>query len=150
MALKALRSDNGGEYLSTQFKDYLFSHGITHHLSVPYLPSQNVVAERLNLTLVDMMRSIHNHSGLPKYMWYDALQMAIYVKNRVPKAALQGRLPYYCWFKRMPELSTLRVFGSVRYVGDYSAGRRKLDNQANIRILVGYGASEAELIGYKV
>jgi len=32
--VKVLRSDNGGEYTSKEFKDYLASKGIKHHLSI--------------------------------------------------------------------------------------------------------------------
>ena len=32
--VKVLRSDNGGEYISKEFKDYLASKGIKHQLSI--------------------------------------------------------------------------------------------------------------------
>ena len=32
--VKVLRSDNGGEYTSQEFKDYLTSKGINHQLSI--------------------------------------------------------------------------------------------------------------------
>ena len=37
----ALRSDNGGEYLSTEFKKFLKIKGIHHELTVPLSPQQN-------------------------------------------------------------------------------------------------------------
>jgi len=49
--VNVLRSDNGGEYTSKEFKDYLASKGIKHQLSIPGRPEQNGVAERMNLTL---------------------------------------------------------------------------------------------------
>ena len=47
-----LLTDNGGEYLTKEFVDYLKSRGIQHELTVPYSPEQNGVAERMNRTLV--------------------------------------------------------------------------------------------------
>ncbi len=47
-----LRSDNGGEYLSEEFKQYLKTKEIHHELTVPHSPEQNGVAERMNRTLV--------------------------------------------------------------------------------------------------
>ena len=44
----AIRTDNGGEYLSGEFKTYLKSKGIRHELTVPHTPEQNGVAERMN------------------------------------------------------------------------------------------------------
>ena len=63
--LKVLRSDNGGEYTSGEFVEYLRSEGIRHELTVPKSPQQNGVAERLNRTLVEMTRFRLAGSGLP-------------------------------------------------------------------------------------
>ncbi len=50
--IKALRTDNGGEYISNPFKSYLESHGNQHQLTVAYTPQQNRIAERMNRTLI--------------------------------------------------------------------------------------------------
>ena len=47
-AIGTLRTDNGGEYLSTEFQNYLKVKGIRHELTVPHSPQQNGVAERMN------------------------------------------------------------------------------------------------------
>ena len=51
--VKFLRSDNGGEYTSTKFKEYLGSEGIAHQLSIPGRPEQNGVAKRMNQILTE-------------------------------------------------------------------------------------------------
>ena len=56
--LKMLRSDNGGEYTSHTFKQYLAQHGITQQTSCPYTPQQNRVAERKNRHLMEVARSM--------------------------------------------------------------------------------------------
>ena len=56
--VKVLRSDNGGEYTSKEFKDYLVSKGIKHQLSIPGQSEQNGVAERMNWILTEHARSI--------------------------------------------------------------------------------------------
>ena len=38
MKLKALRNDNGGEYISHQFKDFYVSEGIKRELTAPHNP----------------------------------------------------------------------------------------------------------------
>jgi transposase InsO family protein len=50
--VKILRSDNGGEYSSNEFKSFLASNGIQHQFTVPYSPQQKGVSERINRTLV--------------------------------------------------------------------------------------------------
>ena len=51
--LQTLRTDNGGEYASAEFHNYLKKEGIRHERTIPKTPEQNGVAERLNRTLVE-------------------------------------------------------------------------------------------------
>ena len=51
--IKSLWSDRGGEYLSSDFDNYLLDNGILSQLSVPGMPQQNSVAKRRNRTLLD-------------------------------------------------------------------------------------------------
>ena len=43
--LKILQTDNGSEYMSTEFRQYHKKEGIMHQLTVPKTPEQNGVAE---------------------------------------------------------------------------------------------------------
>ena len=88
-SLLCLRSDRGGEYLDTEFKDHLIEHGIVSHLTVPGMPQQNSVAERRNRTTLDMVRSMMSHSSLPLSFWGYALQTAVYILNVVPSKSIQ-------------------------------------------------------------
>ena len=63
-SLKTLRSDRGGEYLETKFKDHLLEHGILSQLTTPGTRQQNGVAEKKNRTLLDMVRSM---MSTPRY-----------------------------------------------------------------------------------
>ena len=65
-----LRTDNGGEYTSTQFKEYLKAKCIWHELTIPKTPQQNGVAECLNRTLVEMALL---DAKLPKKFWAEAV-----------------------------------------------------------------------------
>ena len=46
--IKALRTDQEGEYKGHDFHDFLKQNGIHHDFSVPYCPQQNGLAESLN------------------------------------------------------------------------------------------------------
>ena len=50
--VKALRSDNGGEFIYGEFKDFCSAEGIRGELIVPHNPHQNGVAEQKNRTIV--------------------------------------------------------------------------------------------------
>jgi len=43
--VKALRRDNGGEYISNKFKDFCKEEGIRRELIAPHNPQQNGVAQ---------------------------------------------------------------------------------------------------------
>ena len=61
--IKFFRTDNGGEYLSTEFQNFLKQNGIKHQTSVPYCPKSNGKAERLNLTLLMKARCMLDTFG---------------------------------------------------------------------------------------
>jgi len=51
LKIKSLKSDNGGEYDSSQFKEFCSKNGIRMIKTVPRTPEQNGVTERMNRTL---------------------------------------------------------------------------------------------------
>jgi transposase InsO family protein len=58
--IKELRSDNGLEYFSSEFQEFLRREGIVHKTSVAYVPQSNGKAERFwiyNRTTRKMFRS---------------------------------------------------------------------------------------------
>ena len=113
LAVKVLRSDNGGEYLSDDFKNYLSENGIHHQITVAYTPQQNGVTERMNRTLLNLVRSMLHYKSLPKHFWAEALATAVYVRNRVTSRSLPSNItPHHLWFGKSPDLSHMRVFGS--------------------------------------
>ena len=70
--VKVLRTDNGGEYMSTEFETFLKAEGIKHEYSISKTPEQNGVSERMNRTLVEAVRSMLDDSKLP-HRFYSSL-----------------------------------------------------------------------------
>jgi transposase InsO family protein len=52
-----VRTNNGREYTSNEFENYLHQHGIQHQTTIPYNPQHNGVVERMNITLLNMVHS---------------------------------------------------------------------------------------------
>ena len=75
--LKTLRSDNSGEYISNEFEEYLEQEGIHHQNTIPKTPQQNGIAERMNRTLEESIRSMLSESKMPKQFskWVPKLPM---------------------------------------------------------------------------
>ena len=60
--VKFLRSDNGDEYTSAEFKAYLA--GTEYQLSILGRSEQNGVAERMNWTFIERAGSIRLHTDI--------------------------------------------------------------------------------------
>lgn len=135
--IKILRSDNGGEYLSTEFDKFLKSKGIEKHLTVAYTPQQNGVAERMNRTIVESARTMMIHANLPKSYWGYAVLNAAYIRNRCISNVLDGKSAFEIVEGRKPDLEKLRVFGCVCYSHVPDEKRKKLDSKAEKCIFLG-------------
>ncbi|KAH9101334.1 hypothetical protein LEN26_015723 [Aphanomyces euteiches] len=77
LPVRCLRSDNGGEYFSTLFSEFLLENGIQHDATVPHTPQQNGVSERMNRTLVECARSLLHFCKAPLRFWAEAVSHAM-------------------------------------------------------------------------
>ncbi|GAU29778.1 hypothetical protein TSUD_161830 [Trifolium subterraneum] len=77
--IKAVRSDRGGEYISTAFMKYCEEQSIKMFLTAPYSPQQNSVAERKNRTVLDMIRSMLKSKNMSKELWAEVVQCVLFM-----------------------------------------------------------------------
>lgn len=136
--IKVLRTDNGREYLSQEFKAYLKSKGIRHQFTIPYTPEQNGVAERFNRTIVEKARCMMHVANCDHKMWAEAVNTAVYLKNRSPHKIIKGATPQEIWTGKKIDLSHLKVFGCLAYVHVPKNLRNKWDAKGKPYIFVGY------------
>ena len=111
MAIKVLHSNRGGKYLSDAFDRHLAMAGTVQRLMVHDTPQLNGVVERLNQTLAERIRAFTHMSGLPKFLWGEALRHATWLKNRSATRALDGLMPYQALHGHAPDLSGLKRWG---------------------------------------
>lgn len=134
--IKCLRSDNGTEYVNRAFQNFLQASGIRHQTTVPRCSSQNGVAERANRTIMEKARCMLQDAGLDKKFWAEAVNAAVYLKNRSPTKAVMGVVPEEKWSSRKVDVRHIRVFGCVAYA--LEENRKKLDSKSRKCIFVGY------------
>ena len=116
-AILNLYCDNGGEYVSHEFNEYVQTKGTVLHKTVPYTSALNGIAERSNRTIMDRDRACLIQSGLPPRFWNYAVIYAVYIINRSPTTALpDGKTPYEMLTGTVFDYSKLQVFGCVVYV----------------------------------
>ena len=139
--LRAIRSDNGLEFVNSQFVEFCKESGIDHNFSAPRSPQQNGVVERKNRTLEDMARTMLLSSKLPQSYWAQAVDTSCYIINMSMLRLLLDKTPYELIKGRTPNLSHLRVFGCTCYI--HNNGKDplgKFDARADEGTFLGYSS----------
>jgi len=143
-----VETDGGGEFTSREFNQFCEDEGINRQVTLPYSPQQNGAAERKNRSLVEMARSMLVEQDLPLKLWAEAVYTSAYLQNRLPSKAIEDDVtPMEKWCGHKPNVSHLRIFGSICYVHIPDQKRRKLDAKAKCGILIGYSNQTK---GYRV
>ena len=97
----------------------------------------------MNRTLTDLVRSMLHHKSIGKEFWAEALDTAVYVRNRVTSRGLPSNTtPHHFWHGDKPDISHLRVFGSKCWYTIPKQKVKKLDPRASEAMLLGYAKSK--------
>jgi len=149
--IKALRSDNGGEYTSDSFSTYLRNSGISHEKTAPYLPEQNGVSERANRTLIGRVKAMILENKMNDNVWGEAIHTAVYLKNRSPTCS-KNSTPYQLWTDQRPNPSHLIPFGTQAFSHIPKAKRSKWEKNGEECQVLGYeGTNQYRvLVGSKI
>jgi hypothetical protein len=142
-----LKSDNGGEYTSEEFKDFCRETGIKRELTTPYNPQQNGVAKRKKRSIVEVAKVMINDQGLPMHLWAEASITTVYVQNRSPHKILGNKTHKEVFTGKKPEVSHLRIFGCLVFVHVPKEKRTKLEPLGKKGTFVGYSET---LKAYKI
>ncbi|KAJ9529185.1 hypothetical protein QJQ45_007904 [Haematococcus lacustris] len=134
---KAIRTDNGTEYVNSRMTEYCSSKGIVHQHSAPYSPQQNGAAERLNRTIFEKARSILHAADISLSFWAHAVKYANYVRCLLPVSG-QPLTPWEAFYGVKPDLSGLRVFGCRVWLHVPDQKRSKLQPKSVEGLFVGY------------
>jgi transposase InsO family protein len=145
--LKRLRVDNGMEYCAGYFQEELNRLGIRCERTNIYSPQMNGVAERLNRTLLDAVRTTLLTTKLSSSWWAELLTAAAYVKNKTAHAGINFDIPDARFYDVHPGVTHLKRLGSVCFMYDETRPRSKLQPRAKMGILVGYAINTK---GYRV
>lgn len=137
-SIKILRTDGGGEYTSKEFENFRINQGIVHEVKTPYTPQHNGLAERRNITLLNMARSMIKQKNLQHKFWGETVTATAYIMNKCPTKKLNLKVPEEAWCGRNPSVKHFKVFGSLCYKHVPDVRRSKLENKSEIMILIGY------------
>lgn len=134
--IRVWRSDNGGEFVSKAFNEFIKKAGIHHQTSNVKTPQQNGVAERANRTLIEKAKCLLSEAALPNSFWGEAINASVFIINRSINASTGG-IPEELWRGETIKIDNLRVFG-CRVMVLNSAKSHKLDDRSIEMTFVGY------------
>ena len=75
---------------------------------------------------------------MPKKFWGEAVNTAVYLYNRTPHSQIQFKTPYKALYNIKPNITNIKVFGSIIFYKNKIIGLKKLDPRARKGILLGF------------
>lgn len=143
--VKTIRTDNGPEFALHTFYN---EKGIVLQTSCVETPQQNARVERKHQFILNIARELMRQSSLPKYLWNYAVQHAVFLINQVPSKVLGGKSPYQVLHGFLPDITMIKVFGSLCFASTLTNHRSKLDDRAKKCAFLGYKAGIKGYVAY--
>ena len=103
-------------FVNAELKAFLAAKGIRFVPTHPYTPEENALVEKLNGLLVNKMRAAMHAAGLPTLMWPEVLPYIVDIDNMIATRALREKTPFETLIGRKPDVSKIKVCGSVGFV----------------------------------
>jgi hypothetical protein len=91
--LKVLRTVNGMEFCSANFKSFCKKEGIVRHHTVPHMLQHNGVVERMNIIITSKACCMLSTSGLSWKFWAEVASTACHLINCSPSTAIGKKIP---------------------------------------------------------
>ena len=91
---------------------------------------------------MNRVRSLLYNSNTPSYLWGEALLASVYLYNRTPHTSISHKTPYELRYNEKPNISNIKVWGSITYYKNKGNNIKKLEPRANKGILIGYGQNQ--------
>jgi hypothetical protein len=82
-----------------------------------------------------------HEKGLPKEYWAKAANTAVFLLNRLPTKAVDGKTPFEAWYGYKPLLKNIKIFGCLCFTYVPQIKRDKLDKKAEPGIFIGYSST---------
>ena len=77
-------------------------------------------------------------NGMPAAFWGEAVSTAVFILNRSPTKALQGKTPFEAWHGRKPSVAFLRTLGYIGHIKVTKPGLGKLEDRSTRMVFLGY------------
>lgn len=109
-------TDQGTQFMSHYFCDFLAEQQIVHRPAVTYTPQQNSFVERMWGTRFGVACTLLKAANLGPAFHPFAVQTSNWICNRIPQPYKSNQSPFYMLSRRAASIAYLRVFGSLARV----------------------------------
>ena len=134
--IRCLPTDRSVEFTSHEFNNFSKTNGISRQLTAPYTPQQNCAAQRKNITIMNIVRSILSEKPVPKNFWPEAENWTMHVVNRSPTVVVKNMTPEEAWSCVKPNVD-FGGFGRIGHVHVLDGKRKKFDDKSFQCVLLG-------------
>ncbi len=110
--IKELRCDNGTEYVNSNVKEFVKNRGIYLRPCIPYIHELNGTAEHYNRTSINRARCLLAEARVDHKFWPECISTAAYLTNRSLANTVECKTPFEIFFRKKPDVSNLRLYGS--------------------------------------
>jgi hypothetical protein len=146
--LKVVRSDIGGEFVSSDFMEFCDKHGIKREYTIPGTPQQNGVVERQNKTFQQMSRSMMNENNIGQTYWVESIHTTIPILNKAHLRPHSDKTPYELWHGRPATIKHFKFFGSKCHIKNNNENLGNYEDMADEGIFLGYATNSKGYICY--
>ena len=134
--IKAIQADN--ELNTIELQNLATRKGFKLRFTPPFNPEGKGGAERINRTLFDKIRALLFEAKMPTRLWAEALLTAVYLYNRTPHSSIQFQTPFKAKYGYKPDISNIRIWGSLAYRKEPEEFLSKLDSRVQPFYLTSY------------
>lgn len=110
---QVLVSDQGTQFMSHYFRDFLSSEQIRHLPATVYTPQQNSIVERMWGTRFGMTRALLKFANLGPCMHPFGMQCANWICNRLPQSSRANLSPWFILSRMPASIGYLKSFGCL-------------------------------------
>ena len=97
--------------------------------------------------VMDHVRCMRLHVGLPLYFWDDVVNTTVYLINRGHSSALDAGIPEVAWIGKQVKYSFMRTFGCESFVHIDTNDRTNLEDKSKKCTFIGYRVDD---FGYRL
>jgi hypothetical protein len=124
--IKVIQCNNDHDFDNAPSHTFFATNGVILRMSYPYTSQQNGKAERILLTINNILCSLLFQACIPTHYWVEGLHTTTYLLNHLPTKAISTISPYFALHGVVPSYEHLCVFSCACYPNLSAKATQKL------------------------